>query len=124
MSVRRVGSLFSRSIKTTFNNNKYANLTARADDSYSHLGFFSVVDTRFGRFMLTAGVAVSCLIIYFDPGYIHECFGHWRNPPSDDGIDSCLEPEERKLNRQIIHREHEEHKLEAFMDVFKNFEEK
>jgi len=29
MSVRRVGSLFSRSIKTTFNNNKYANLTAR-----------------------------------------------------------------------------------------------
>jgi len=122
MSIRRAGSIFDRAVKRTFNETKYNNLTAKTSEGYSHLSFYSYQDVRFGRFMLTFAVTVSSFVAYYEPGYFHETFGHFANPPGHDNIDGALESQERKLNRQIIEREHEEHKLHSFLDLFKSYD--
>ena len=37
--------------------------------------------------------------------------------------DNALNSEERRLNNLIIHREHEEHALNEFISVFKDYDD-
>ena len=47
-------------------------LTTIASEGYSHLSFVSITDMKMGRFLFTLGLSASAMILYFDPGYIHE----------------------------------------------------
>ncbi|KAL4450005.1 hypothetical protein ABPG74_015124 [Tetrahymena malaccensis] len=119
MSLRKGTSIFSRQFKKAFNDAKYQNLTAPHGETYSHLGWISNVDLRLGRAIFTFGMVGIAFCIYLEPSYFHETFGHMSQPPKYDLIDSNLSGAEKKLNKQILHREHNEHKLDSFVSMFK-----
>jgi len=41
-------------------------------DTYSHLGWISNIDLRFGRLVFTFGITGVALCMYLEPSYFHE----------------------------------------------------
>jgi hypothetical protein len=121
---RKTISMFSREFRKTFNTNKYGTLTRRVDEMYSHQPHFSVMNTKWGRGIFTVFFGCCCLVAYVDSGYFHEMIGHLEYLPQDDLTLEVLSGEEKELNKQILHREHDEHKLENFMKYFRDYQTK
>lgn len=121
MSIIKKVSIFNREFRKNFNANKYQNYTARQGDNLTHLPFYSVKDIIVGRTLLTFGIVVMGVTMWVYPEYLHETLRHFEGPPSHDRIDGVLKGREKRFNQQLIHREHEEKRLEHFMDQFKSY---
>eukprot|EP01017_Pseudomicrothorax_dubius_P012000 TRINITY_DN1466_c0_g2_i2.p1 TRINITY_DN1466_c0_g2~~TRINITY_DN1466_c0_g2_i2.p1 ORF type:complete len:121 (+),score=21.34 TRINITY_DN1466_c0_g2_i2:124-486(+) len=115
-------SLFSREFRQTYNRKKYQIYTKPANQSYSHLSYFSVRDVKMGRFGFAVLGGLALVSLYFDPGFFHELFGH-THIPNFNTNDKYLSGRERSLNNKILHRAHDEHSLESFTEQFTSYKD-